>query len=453
MLGPNGAGKTTTVRLLNGVLAPDRGSSRVLGIDPAADGDEVRRRTGVLTENAGLDDRLTARENLVFTARIRGMNTTDAGDRRRPTMLERFGMVDRADDQVQGFSTGQRKRVALGTGAAARSRRAVPRRADVGPRSRCHTRRHRPHRHPRGRARPHRRALHPLPRRGRTAGAPHGGAATAATCSRSAHPTSSPARSGRASMPTSISGAPADDALARDARRCARRAHRAIDGERRGRDGERPRGRSPGSSPRSRRARCPSTARCRCLRRSRTCTSRSVHDQARQGGAMNTQLDTNAIRAVMGKDLTAVRRSKAVVLPMLLVPLLLFVLLPACSRVRGTLACTTSTSTRSSVGLPGDIAKPIRRLPDREQLVVLVNGYLLAPLFLIVPLMVSVVLAADAFAGEKERKTHRRRCCTSRSATATSSSPSCSARSCPRSSCHGSGSSASRWSRTRSRGR
>jgi ABC-type Na+ efflux pump permease subunit len=51
------------------------------------------------------------------------------------------------------------------------------------------------------------------------------------------------------------------------------------------------------------------------------------------------------------------------------------------------------------------MARPILRLPQREQLIVLVNGYLLAPLFLIVPLMVSSVLAADAFAGEKERRT------------------------------------------------
>jgi len=113
VLGPNGAGKTTTVRLLNGVLAPDGGSSRVLGIDPAVDGNAVRRRTGVLTENAGLDDRLTAWENLVVTGRIRGMNKTDAGDKAN-AMLQRFGMVDRADQRVQGFSTGQRKRVALG---------------------------------------------------------------------------------------------------------------------------------------------------------------------------------------------------------------------------------------------------------------------------------------------------------------------------------------------------
>jgi ABC-2 type transport system ATP-binding protein len=112
LLGPNGAGKTTTVRLLNGILTPDRGASRVLGYDPAVEGDEVRRRTGVLTENAGLDDRLTTRENLEFTARLRGFDA--AGARRRvDEMLERFGMTDRADDLTQGFSTGQRKRVAL----------------------------------------------------------------------------------------------------------------------------------------------------------------------------------------------------------------------------------------------------------------------------------------------------------------------------------------------------
>src|SRR5947209_7769604 len=112
LLGPNGAGKTTTVRLLNGVLRPDRGTATVLGFDPTVDGEAVRRRTGVLTENAGLDDRLTARENLVFVARVRGMSITE-GTRRVDELLERFGMGSRAGDQVQGFSTGQRKRLAL----------------------------------------------------------------------------------------------------------------------------------------------------------------------------------------------------------------------------------------------------------------------------------------------------------------------------------------------------
>ena len=55
--------------------------------------------------------------------------------------------------------------------------------------------------------------------------------------------------------------------------------------------------------------------------------------------------------------------------------------------------------------VPGSLADPISSLPENEQLVILVLGYLVAPLFLIVPLMVSAVLAGDAFAGEKERKT------------------------------------------------
>ncbi|MFN8050178.1 MAG: ABC transporter ATP-binding protein [Acidimicrobiales bacterium] len=112
LLGHNGAGKTTTIRLLNGVLNPDAGSCRVLGLDPSRDGTELRRRTGVVTENAGLDDRLTARENLEITARLRGISARSA----RATvddLLERFGMGANADQMCQGFSTGQRRRLAL----------------------------------------------------------------------------------------------------------------------------------------------------------------------------------------------------------------------------------------------------------------------------------------------------------------------------------------------------
>ena len=112
LLGPNGAGKTTTVRLLDGVLTPHAGRSLVLGFDPTVDGEEVRRRTGVLTENAGLDDRLTAAENLTYVARIRGFGPA-AARRRVESLLERFGMADRRDSLTAGFSTGQRKRVAL----------------------------------------------------------------------------------------------------------------------------------------------------------------------------------------------------------------------------------------------------------------------------------------------------------------------------------------------------
>ncbi|MEZ5178116.1 MAG: ABC transporter ATP-binding protein [Acidimicrobiales bacterium] len=112
LLGPNGAGKTTTMRLLNGVLHPDEGTATVLDLDPWTQGDELRARTGVLTENAGLDERFTAIENLELMARLRGIDATTA-HRRAGELLERFGMSHRADVKVQGFSTGQRKRVAL----------------------------------------------------------------------------------------------------------------------------------------------------------------------------------------------------------------------------------------------------------------------------------------------------------------------------------------------------
>ena len=112
LLGPNGAGKTTTVRLLNGILRPDGGSSRVLGLDPATEGEAVRRRTGVLTEASGLDDRLSAVQNITTYARIRGV-PADKANRLARELLERFALSDRADDSVQGMSTGQRKRVGL----------------------------------------------------------------------------------------------------------------------------------------------------------------------------------------------------------------------------------------------------------------------------------------------------------------------------------------------------
>lgn len=112
LLGPNGAGKTTTVRLLNGVLAPDSGSATVLGLDPVTSGDELRARTGVLTEHAGLDDRLTARENLRYAAMVRNLRGT-AIEARIDELLQRFGMTDRADQLVRGASTGQRKRLGL----------------------------------------------------------------------------------------------------------------------------------------------------------------------------------------------------------------------------------------------------------------------------------------------------------------------------------------------------
>ncbi len=121
---------------------------------------------------------------------------------------------------------------------------------------------------------------------------------------------------------------------------------------------------------------------------------------------MTQDADWPVIWTIVRRDLTAVRRSKAVVIPMLLVPTLLMIVLPL---VVGYAARTASSSEVGAEAflesVPRQLAEPIEALPPEAQLLTLVLGYLLAPLFMIVPLMVSAVIAADTFAGEKERRT------------------------------------------------
>jgi len=111
-LGHNGAGKTTTVRLLNGVLTASAGAARVLGLDPAVDGVTLRRRTGVLTETPSLDDRLTAREQLLIYADFYDV-PADQATARVNELLAIFDLTDRGDDRVAGYSKGMRQRLAL----------------------------------------------------------------------------------------------------------------------------------------------------------------------------------------------------------------------------------------------------------------------------------------------------------------------------------------------------
>jgi len=112
LLGHNGAGKTTTVRIVNGLLAPESGTVQVFGRSPLSDGAAVRRRTAVLTESPTVDDRLTARETLrAFAA----MYDVAPGDIRPRTeaLLAEFGIADRANDRVGGFSRGMKQRLSL----------------------------------------------------------------------------------------------------------------------------------------------------------------------------------------------------------------------------------------------------------------------------------------------------------------------------------------------------
>ena len=111
-LGPNGAGKTTTVRLLNGLLEPTGGEATVMGKDVRTQSVEIRRETGVLTESPSLYEALTARQNLDFFGKVYGVPEEELS-RRVGDILERFGLLDRADDKVGGYSKGMKQRLAL----------------------------------------------------------------------------------------------------------------------------------------------------------------------------------------------------------------------------------------------------------------------------------------------------------------------------------------------------
>jgi ABC-2 type transport system ATP-binding protein len=108
-LGPNGAGKTTTIRILLGLLAPGAGEVRVLGRDLAVD-DDARRRVGVLFENNGLSDRMSAAGNLTYYAGL-----YDVGDpaERIDDLLALVDLVDRRDDLVGTFSTGMKRKLGI----------------------------------------------------------------------------------------------------------------------------------------------------------------------------------------------------------------------------------------------------------------------------------------------------------------------------------------------------
>jgi ABC-2 type transport system ATP-binding protein len=111
-LGPNGSGKTTTVRLLNGILEASEGSATVLGMNPATHGEEIRRRTGVLTETPSLYESLSARDNLRFVGEVYGVPRDDLPGR-IDALLERFGLLARADERAGTYSRGMKQRLAV----------------------------------------------------------------------------------------------------------------------------------------------------------------------------------------------------------------------------------------------------------------------------------------------------------------------------------------------------
>ena len=111
-LGPNGAGKSTTIKCLTGLMRPDGGTMRILGIDPLADPVAVKRRIGVVPEDLALFDRLTGEETLLFVGQIHGLDTATARARSRD-LLSLMDLNNAGTTLVTDYSHGMRKKLSL----------------------------------------------------------------------------------------------------------------------------------------------------------------------------------------------------------------------------------------------------------------------------------------------------------------------------------------------------
>ncbi len=112
LLGPNGAGKTTLLRMLGTLMIPDAGHATIGGLDVVRDRFAVRERIGVLSDSRGLYPRLTARENIRYYGQLHGLSgrTLDA---RIDGLVATLGLVALADRRTQGFSQGEKMKVAI----------------------------------------------------------------------------------------------------------------------------------------------------------------------------------------------------------------------------------------------------------------------------------------------------------------------------------------------------
>ena len=112
LLGPNGAGKTTTVRMICGLIKPTAGEVYVDGLSVARQTNSVRARIGLLPEDAGDYKNLTLDEELAYHGAMYGLDEATVRQRSRP-LLDRLGLLDRANDRLKTFSRGMRRKFHL----------------------------------------------------------------------------------------------------------------------------------------------------------------------------------------------------------------------------------------------------------------------------------------------------------------------------------------------------
>jgi lipooligosaccharide transport system ATP-binding protein len=111
-LGPNGAGKSSTMRMISATSPVTGGTLRVLGMDPATHGPEIRSRLGVVPQDDCLDRELTVRENLHIYGRYFGLKRAVIRER-TAGLLDFAQLQDKADDQVDVLSGGMRRRLTI----------------------------------------------------------------------------------------------------------------------------------------------------------------------------------------------------------------------------------------------------------------------------------------------------------------------------------------------------
>ncbi len=115
LLGPNGAGKTTTISMIAGLLERDAGEVLVAGEPMTTHSIRAKSAIGYVPQDLAIYPDLSARENLVFFARLYGMPTAEA-KRRSGEVLDVTGLADRADDQTKTYSGGMKRRLNIGIG-------------------------------------------------------------------------------------------------------------------------------------------------------------------------------------------------------------------------------------------------------------------------------------------------------------------------------------------------
>jgi ABC-2 type transport system ATP-binding protein len=111
-LGPNGAGKTTTILMLLGLTEPTSGRASVCGFDPIHEPLEVKKRVGYLPENPGFYEDLSARENLLYMARLNRI-PEDQARRKTAEVLDQVGLGEDGRRLVKEYSRGMKQRLGI----------------------------------------------------------------------------------------------------------------------------------------------------------------------------------------------------------------------------------------------------------------------------------------------------------------------------------------------------